>query len=264
MQGLDSYNQNGYLLISDLYSDEEKSALLREVTALTNWPETPGKWMRYYEPHRITQEKILCRIENFIPYSDLIRNTLTQGKMIECLNTLYGSATVLYKDKINFKLPGANGFVAHQDAPAFSAQGPLQKSHITVLIALDDMTIENGCLEVATNTREIWEQKKMLPHSVKGEILPEFQAEFIWKPIVMRPGDVLFFGSYIPHRSGPNLTSKARRALYITYNALSDGDKHDQYYIDKRKAFPPECERVPGVDYSEGAKIYNVANPIYV
>lgn len=262
MQGFDFYNHHGYLLVSDLYSNEEKAALLKEVTALTDWPETPGKWMRYYEPHRITQEKILCRIENFIPYSEIMRKALTQGRIIECLNTIHREPVVLYKDKINFKLPGANGFVAHQDAPAFSAQG--QKSHITVLIALDDMTVENGCLEVATNTREIWEQKRVLLHSVKGEILPEFQTEFTWKPIAMHSGDVLFFGSYLPHRSGPNLTERARRALYVTYNALSDGDKHDQYYIDKRKAFPPECERVPGVDYSEGAKIYNVANPIYV
>ena len=72
----------------------------------------------------------------------------------------------------------------------------------------------------------------------------------------------MFFGSYIPHRSGPNLTDRPRRSFYLTYNALREGDKHDAYYQDKRQKFPPECERERGKDYSEGAKIYNLANPI--
>jgi hypothetical protein len=44
---------------------------------------------------------------------------------------------------------------------------------------------------------------------------------------------------------------------------LSDsGSKREEYYKDKRLKFPPECERVKGIDYSSGAEIYNVANPI--
>ena len=33
-------------------------------------------------------------------------------------------------------------------------------------------------------------------------------------------------------------------------------------YEEKRKWFPPECERDPNKDYSQGAKVFNVANPI--
>jgi hypothetical protein len=48
----------------------------------------------------------------------------------------------------------------------------------------------------------------------------------------------------------------------VTYNRRSEGERRSDYYRDKRTRFPPECERVPGHDYSAGAAIYNLANPI--
>jgi hypothetical protein len=35
----------------------------------------------------------------------------------------------------------------------------------------------------------------------------------------------------------------------VTYNRLSDGDHLEQYYADKRKSYPPDCERVEGKTY---------------
>ena len=37
--------------------------------------------------------------------------------------------------------------------------------------------------------------------------------------------------------------------LYITYNRRSAGDYRVRYYADKRKSFPPDIEREPGVEY---------------
>ena len=58
-----------------------------------------------------------------------------------------------------------------------------------------------------------------------------------------------FFDSYTPHRSGPNLTDKPRRVLYVTYNRLSEGEHRATYYADKRRSYPPDCEREPGKTY---------------
>lgn len=64
-----------------------------------------------------------------------------------------------------------------------------------------------------------------------------------------RPGDAMFFDSYAPHRSGPNLTHTPRRVLYVTYNRASAGDHRIQYYADKRRSFPPDIERDPDKEY---------------
>ena len=34
------------------------------------------------------------------------------------------------------------------------------------------------------------------------------------------------------------------------------------YFRDKRESFPPECERMPGRDYTEGARRYHLAEPV--
>ena len=39
-------------------------------------------------------------------------------------------------------------------------------------------------------------------------------------------GEAQFFSSYAPHFSSPNTTGQPRRSLYLTYNALSEGDLH--------------------------------------
>jgi hypothetical protein len=73
---------------------------------------------------------------------------------------------------------------------------------------------------------------------------------------------LVFFDSYIPHRSATNDSLRPRRSLYVTYNRAAEGDRRDDYYADKRRSFPPEIERVAGVDYAAQAGPYNLANPI--
>jgi hypothetical protein len=65
----------------------------------------------------------------------------------------------------------------------------------------------------------------------------------------------LIFGAYLAHRSGDNVTEKARKAVYLTYNAASEGDFRDHYYDEKRRLFPPSYEREKGKDYSKFLKI---------
>jgi hypothetical protein len=52
-----------------------------------------------------------------------------------------------------------------------------------------------------------------------------------------------------PAPLGPELTAEPRRVLYVTYNRASEGDHRLRYYADKRKSYPPDCEREPGKQY---------------
>src|SRR5262245_60688631 len=252
-----SYHENGFLMAPEFFNPQEKTNIGEWTLHVESWPETPYKWMQYFEPNRLTGARQLCRTENFIPYHTGLRGLLSGGKILAAVSKLLGEPATLYKDKINFKLPGANGFEPHQDAPAYTEQG--QKLHVTALIAVDATTTENGCLEVVVGGHNLGS----LPHSEGNGAIPEEVAQGMkWEQALLQPGDVMFFGSYIPHRSGPNYTDQPRRSYYLTYSALSEGDKREAYYRDKRSKFPPECERERGKDYSEGARIYNLANPI--
>ncbi len=68
-------------------------------------------------------------------------------------------------------------------------------------------------------------------------------------PLPTAPGDVIFFDSFVPHGSKPNLTDAARRVLYVTFNLAAHGDQRSRYFADKHAAFPPDIDRDPSRSY---------------
>ena len=254
---LDFWKNQGYLFLPGFLSSSEKERLTEWTQELSALPEAPGKWMKYFESSSFdSEQKILCRIENFIPYHPGFFDFLQDEKKLSILSQLMGERAILYKEKINFKMPGGKGFKHHQDAPAFTTFG--QTYHITMMVALDPSTLENGCLEVVRGRH----REGVFPAEADGTIRQDVIDSMRWDPIVMNPGDLLFFDSYVPHGSAPNRSKAARRALYVTYNKASEGNYRDEYFAQKRKFFPPECERQEGVDYSQGAGVFNLGNPI--
>jgi ectoine hydroxylase-related dioxygenase (phytanoyl-CoA dioxygenase family) len=163
--------------------------------------------------------------------------------MQQAVSELFGEEAVLFKDKINFKLPGGDGFKEHQDVQAgWDAFADL---HITAMIAIDETNEANGSLEMIAGMHTQGVLGSMwAPLTDKDTHHVQYQA------VHCQPGDAVFFDSYAPHRSGPNRTDKARRVLYITYNKASQGDSREQYYADKRRSYPPDIERDPNKDYS--------------
>lgn len=242
---LKKWEQNGCLYIpyEELTSTEVKENLIKWVDEVQNFPETKGKWMKYYEKSLKDGTKILNRIENFLPYHKKL-DELVNGKwMLELVSQLFGEEAVLYKEKINFKLPGGEGFKPHQDVLAgWDEYG--HTLHISVAICIDEANDKNGCLECA-----LGEQKKGLLGPKFKELPNEVVDKLDWVSYPMHPGDMIIFDSYTPHRSGPNLTETTRRMIFLTFNKLSEGDFREEYYMSKRKNFPPDFERKPGENY---------------
>jgi ectoine hydroxylase-related dioxygenase (phytanoyl-CoA dioxygenase family) len=88
---------------------------------------------------------------------------------------------LLFKDKINYKLPGANGFAAHIDAPAYSHMGDIK--HIEVMIAVDAQTLENGCLELVPGSH-----KTHLPLANGGRLDQSWESSNSFIPIPLSQG----------------------------------------------------------------------------
>jgi ectoine hydroxylase-related dioxygenase (phytanoyl-CoA dioxygenase family) len=93
------------------------------------------------------------------------------------------------------------------------------------LIAVDSSTPENGCLEVVEGSH-----KMDIPISESNTISPEWVERQTWRPVPMKAGEILIFGTSLAHRSEANKSQQARRAVYATYNPAGDGDLHDAYY----------------------------------
>ncbi|KAI8339128.1 hypothetical protein BC941DRAFT_422153 [Chlamydoabsidia padenii] len=256
-----SYHDQGFLLIDDFFSLDEHATLQHYCEEFKQWGHETGKWMQYYETNKATLQDQLCRTENFTPYHAGMNAYVKSPRLLKILQELHGEEYVLFKEKVNYKLPGGGGFPAHQDAPAFIQFG--QSSHMTVMFTIDPTTNENGCLEVVPGSHKNNYDCGILPQEKSdNSISLEWCAQNQWIPVHCKPGSILIFGAYLAHRSGDNKTDYSRRAVYLTNNAAKEGDFRDRYYEDKRKLFPPAYERVDGQDYSQGAVTYNLATPI--
>ncbi len=239
-QQIEEFKRDGYVIVRGLYTDDEIRQITEWTEEVTAWPEVPGKYMMYFEKSQLDpNQRILSRMEDIEPFHTGFSQLFTTGKMQGCVSELFGKEAVLFKDKINFKMPGGDGFKAHQDVQA--GWDRYASLHITALVSIDASTLENGCLQLAPGHHK----QGFIGESWKP--LQEDALEYISVPA--KPGDAVFFDSFAPHRSEPNRTNSARRVLYVTYNRLSEGDHRRQYYIDKRKSYPPDCEREPDKEY---------------
>jgi len=237
------FKRDGFLVVRGLFDTAEMKNIEAWTDEVEAWPETPGRHMMYFETSlKSGTDRILNRLENFYPFHDGFRDLFDGEKLRSATSDLLGEEAVLYKDKINFKLPGGDGFELHQDQQA--GWGTYADFFITALVSIDAATEANGCLELVAGLHS----DGMLGEEWK----PMTEEDLAGKPLVScptQPGDVVFFDSFCPHGSGPNMSDGKRRVLYVTYNAASAGDHREQYYADKRESFPPDIERDPSKEY---------------
>ena len=87
----------------------------------------------------------------------------------------------MFKDKVNYKLPGGNGFRAHLDAPAYNHMGNIV--HTNIMVTIDAQTAENGCLEVVPGSH-----KMDVPLVNNGQIDPDWEVNHEWVKVLAEAG----------------------------------------------------------------------------
>ena len=232
--------EDGFLVVPGFFNSQQVAELLLWTEELQQAPERPGQHWVYHEDS-LTEpgRRVIQRIENFCPFHAGMDGLVRHGELARWAAALMGGPVVLFKDKINFKMPGGPGFKAHQDQQA--GWGKYANLFVTALVTIDAATLENGCLEMASGRHR--------NGLIGAEWSPLDETGLALRPLPTMPGDVIFFDSFAPHASKPNFTTAPRRLLYLTYNLVSDGDHRSAYYADKHAAFPPDVERDGNTTY---------------
>ena len=237
------FKDDGYVVVRNLLDKKEVDLIIQYTEELQNAEEVSGKEWKYFEEIKLDKnKKVLSRIENFCKFHKGFEEICTQNKIIDCVNDCFGEEGILFKDKINLKMPGGAGFNPHQDSQA--GWDDYAKFYLTAMISVDNSTVQNGCLEFAYG-----HNKSGLIGKLWKPLSDKDMKNMKFIPIVTKPGDAIFFDCYAPHKSEQNLTNKPRRILYLTYNKLSEGDHREKYYLDKYKNYPPDIDRDPNKDY---------------
>jgi hypothetical protein len=239
------FDRHGWLVLDGALPPEARGALDRWVHEVSRPPAPGDSRLHYFE--QTDRGRALCRTERYIEDHAGLGSLITAGVLPEIAGELLGEAAVLYKEKVNYKQPGGAGFAAHQDATAYA----FIERHVTCMVAVDEMTRENGCLEFSP-----FAGRALLPENGEGCVDTVVAAKLEWRPVEVGAGGVVFFTSYVPHRSGPNRTARPRRALYLTYNAAAEGDRRAAYYAERDRvigaAGAGETARISTIGHFQG------------
>ena len=237
---IEDFKNDGFLLVKGAFNPQNMKDFTAWTEEIQAMPEQSGKqWVYKEKSLKDESTQLISRIENISPFHDGFR------QMTESLQApagqLLGEEAVLFKEKINFKMPGGDGFKPHQDSQA--GWDIYADFFISVLVSIDRATPENGCLQMCAGHHKLGLFKSWEPLSeddMKG-------MDFISVPT--EPGDIVFFDCFAPHQSDPNLSDKIRRIYFATYNRKSAGEHLEQYYADKYKSYPPDIDRLEGKEY---------------
>ncbi len=237
------FDRDGYLVLRGLLDAAQVARMAALIEDIAAQPPVAGGAMLYYEDSRTQPgRRILSRIEKFADPGQPFAVLLRESGLHAAVEALIGEAAVLFKEKVNFKLPGSGGFEPHQDVQAgWDDYAPW---FLSVAVAIDDSHAGNGGLEIAPGQhRRGWIGERWKP------LTPAQTEGMRFEPVPLAPGDAVAFDGFLPHQSAPNASGAPRRNLYLTYNRARDGDHRERYFADKRRNFPPDNEREPGKTY---------------
>lgn len=150
---------------------------------------------------------------------DRFRNTAAKAKVVDLVADLFDEPDIkLLADQI-FMKPAGHGSVKeyHQDSASWPFLVP--QKQVSCWIALDESTLENGCLRFIPGSQTFGLlQPKHLPQLLTEEM----RAQEV--PVPLPAGGCVFFHSLNLHYSHANTSAKRRRAWALHYMMAKSKD----------------------------------------
>ncbi|QGV82921.1 phytanoyl-CoA dioxygenase family protein [Streptomyces ficellus] len=141
-----------------------------------------------------------------------------------------------FTSKLNFKRAGVGSeFRWHQDHPFwYCCAGPSARDVATAMVFLDDVTSDNGALEIVPGShlagpapRDRSEPTGLLVDAARTDVSGAVTVE-------APAGSVLMFPGLLVHRSGPNRTDRDRRSLLLCFQPAGRPELADLPYRAER------------------------------
>ena len=225
---IDFFQTNGYLLLDNAVDHESLQKLRFE---FQQWVEQSRKYKNNYgecidgrarfdlEAKHSADVPALRRVNAPVEISQIYNTVMRNSRMSQAVTDLIGPNVKFHHSKINSKLPGGQTNVKwHQD---FLFTPHSNDDLVTALLMLDDVTDENGPLEVLPGSHtgplhSLW-HNNTFTGAVDDSIAHESQSASV--RCCGKSGTVCLMHTRLLHGSTANNTDQPRTLFICVYSA---------------------------------------------
>jgi ectoine hydroxylase-related dioxygenase (phytanoyl-CoA dioxygenase family) len=220
-EAADFYKENGFLVVENCISPEGVAELREETTAVcrgergalngitgTTAEETDADVLKRYLcihfPHKV---------------SETMRGYVAHPAYVDVLTRIIGPNVKCMQSMLFIKASGKPGQAWHQDEYFIPTR---DRSLTGGWLAMDDATVENGCLWILPGSH--W---RGIIYPNRGHEDRRFDCageayEFPFKdedavPVEVKAGSIVFFNGYLLHRSLPNYAKSGYRRVLVNH-----------------------------------------------
>ena len=228
-QQIDEYRENGFLLIENFLDSDELTFWIKAVTEALEQRggrKLPGKENKTGEDDGINKDadyygKVFDQMINLWQTNGNVKQMMLNedlGKMAAGLAGCNGIR--IWHDQALIKRPWANPTSWHLDTPFWSFS---DRRALSVWVALDDATLENGCLYFIPGSHHSTTFENPGIGKNMDEVFKFYPQFFTTKsvPVPMKAGSCSFHNGLTIHAAGANMTNGFRRAMTCAY--MPDG-----------------------------------------
>jgi len=228
---LDFFETNGYLVLENLFSPDEVSALQNEADYLLELT-LNSSLMHQRRSGRLDwlqtsqNAQVVRKIQPVNDLSLAFTRTIADERIVHPLRQIMGEDPILMEEKLNYKQPLTDKveglpikalddyFPVHNDWAYYAAQNYPQ-SVLSSALLLDECTTDNGPLRIWPGSH-----KKHLEHERMEnglEINPELIDHKGGIDMLAPAGTFMIFHVLVVHNSRPNTSGRPRRLMIYSH-----------------------------------------------
>ena len=227
------YQNNGFIVIEDFLSPEELehwrivvSTAVKERAGI----KIPGKDIKTGEADGINEDadyfaKVFDQLLNLWQTNGEVKKLMLDQRIGKMAAQLAGVDGIrIWHDQALIKRPWANPTAWHLDTPFWSFS---DRKAISIWVALDNATLENGCLFFIPGSHKLTGFDKITIGKNMDGIFEIYPGLINTKPVAapMRAGSCSFHNGLTIHGANANMTNGFRRAMTCAY--MPEGNRYN-------------------------------------
>lgn len=248
-----AFERDGFVMIRGLF-DADETALLR--SAIEQDPQ-----LRASLYNRTDASGKATRMATWNHPGDGVYGLAARSlRVVDTMEDMLGGEVYHYHSKLTAKEAFEGGaWEWHQDYGYWYHNGCVLPLMASVMVALDEATRENGCLQVLRGSHSAGRvEHGVLPGEQVGAAparVEQMLKRFELVHAEMKPGDGLFFHCNLMHRSDQNRSPNRRWTVLFCYNAARNDpylEHHHPRYTPLSKV-PDSAIKQAGVKFADAA-----------